>query len=187
MSDLDTVETARMIAERLRPRHHDELAVLLRDPRVAGTLWPGEDPPSDAQLRYILSDKLDHWARYGFGLWLLRDRATGAMVGRGGLQHTMVGREGEIEAGWAIAPDRWGEGLATELAGACTAVAFDRLELQTIIAMALPTNIASRRVMEKTGFDYERDVVWKGLPHVLYRASRPDGADDPNPPGPLLG
>jgi ribosomal-protein-alanine N-acetyltransferase len=125
--------------------------VLLRDPRVARTLWPGEGPPSEAQLLHILADKLDHWERYGFGLWLLRDRATGAMVGRGGLQHTVGGRE-EIEAGWAIAPERWGEGLATELAHACTAVAFDQLELEEIVALALPTNVASRRVMEKSGF-----------------------------------
>ncbi|HEY5317562.1 MAG TPA: GNAT family N-acetyltransferase [Solirubrobacteraceae bacterium] len=170
MSDLNTFETERMIAERLRPRHEDELAVLLSDPRVSGTLWPGEPPPSDAQLRYILCDKVDHWDRYGFGLWLLRDRATGAMVGRGGLQHSVVGRDGEIEAGWAIVPERWGEGLATELADACTAVAFGTLELGQVIAMALPTNVASRRVMEKSGFAYERDVVYKGLAHVLYRA-----------------
>jgi len=33
----------------------------------------------------------------------------------------------------------------------------------------LPTNKASRRVMEKVGFQYEKDVVWADLPHVLYR------------------
>jgi [ribosomal protein S5]-alanine N-acetyltransferase len=175
VSEFDTVETERMVAERLRPGHHDELVRLLGDPRVARTLWPGEPPPSEAQLHYILSDKLDHWDRYGFGLWLLRDRATGAVVGRGGLQHTVVSRDGEVEAGWAIAPERWGEGLATELAGACTAVAFGRLELAELIAMALPTNLASRRVMEKSGFAYERDVVYRGIAHVLYRAARPDG------------
>jgi ribosomal-protein-alanine N-acetyltransferase len=176
VSELDTLETERMVAERLRPGHHDELTRLLRDVRVARTLWPGEPPPSEAQLHYILSDKIDHWARYGFGLWLLRDRATGVMVGRGGLQHTVVGRDGEIEAGWAIAPERWGEGLATELAHACTAVAFGKLDLLEIIAMALPTNVASRRVMEKSGFVYERDVVYRGIGHVLYRAARPEDA-----------
>lgn len=176
MNEVDTVETERMVAERLRPGHQDELVRLLGDPRVARTLWPGEPAPSEAQLHYILSDKLDHWDRYGFGLWLLRDRATGVMVGRGGLQHTVVGRDGEVEAGWAITPERWGEGLATELAHACTSVAFGKLELGEIIAMALPTNLGSRRVMEKSGFAYERDVVYRGIAHVLYRAAPPDGS-----------
>jgi len=181
VTDLDRIETARMVAERLRPGHQDELSLLLRDPRVARTLWPGEAPPSEGQLLHILAEKLDHWERYGFGLWLLRDRATGAMVGRGGLQHTVVGRHGEIEAGWAIVPERWGEGLATELAHLCTGVAFGKLELERIIAMALPTNVASRRVMEKAGFAYERDVLYRGLAHVLYRAVRPVGPGDPKP------
>jgi len=170
MTDLDRIETARMVAERLRPRDQDQLSVLLRDPRVAATLWPGHGAPTEAQLLHSLADKLDHWERYGFGLWLLRDRATGAVVGRGGLQHTRVGGQQEIEAGWAIAPDRWGLGLATELAHTCTLVAFGQLELEQIVAFATPTNLASRRVMEKSGFVYERDVTHEGLAHVLYRA-----------------
>ncbi|HWC87685.1 MAG TPA: GNAT family N-acetyltransferase [Solirubrobacteraceae bacterium] len=172
MSHVDRIETARMVAERLRPCHQDEHAVLLGDVRVARTLWPGQGPPSEAQLLYSLSDKLDHWDRYGFGLWLLRDRATGEVVGRGGLQHTRADDMGEVEAGWAIAPERWGHGLATELALACVEVGFSTLELEEIIALALPTNLASRRVMEKTGFVYERDIVYRDLDHVLYRAAR---------------
>ena len=33
----------------------------------------------------------------------------------------------------------------------------------------LPHDHASRRVMEKLGFAYERDTGYKGRPHVLYR------------------
>lgn len=171
MKTLDRIETERLVCERLRPSHQDEVAVLLGDPRVARTLWPGESPPSEAQLLHLLSDKLEHWERHGFGLWLLREQATGAMVGRGGLQHTSVMGDGEIEAGWAIAPERWGEGLATELAHLCVEVAFGALALEQIIALALPTNLASRRVMEKSDFAYERDVTYKRLTHVLYRAT----------------
>jgi [ribosomal protein S5]-alanine N-acetyltransferase len=170
VTDLERIETARLVAERLKPAHQHELSLLLRDPRIARTLWPGEAPPSESQLLHSLADKLDHWKRYGFGLWLLRDRDTGVVVGRGGLQHTHVGGHDEIEAGWAIAPERWGEGLATELAHACTAVAFEQLELKQIVAFTLPANVASRRVMEKSGFAYVGEVTYKGLAHVLCRA-----------------
>jgi RimJ/RimL family protein N-acetyltransferase len=91
------------------------------------------------------------------------------MVGRGGLQHTFVADLYEVEAGWAIVPDRWGQGLATELAQASVAVAFELLALSQIIAFALPHNMASRRVMEKAEFQYDCDIVHAGLPHVLYR------------------
>jgi RimJ/RimL family protein N-acetyltransferase len=43
------------------------------------------------------------------------------------------------------------------------------LGLDDIVAFTLPTNDASRRVMEKLGFSYERDIEHAGMPHVLYR------------------
>jgi RimJ/RimL family protein N-acetyltransferase len=48
-------------------------------------------------------------------------------------------------------------------------------------------NRASRRVMEKLGFEYEREVVHANLPHVLYRLSTssprpPSSASSPSPP-----
>ena len=77
----------------------------------------------------------------------------------------------EVEAGWAIVPKRWGEGLATELARASVSTAFEQLGLGEVVAFTLPDNAASRRVMEKVGLTYERDIEHAGLPHVLYRHS----------------
>ena len=67
------------IADADRP----EIAELILDPRVYRTLWPWSSPPTHADIRAGLVDKREHWERHGFGLWLLRDQATGEMVGRG--------------------------------------------------------------------------------------------------------
>jgi RimJ/RimL family protein N-acetyltransferase len=75
----------------------------------------------------------------------------------------------EVEAGWAIVPERWGQGLATELARTAIEAASGPLRLREVVAFALPDNLASRRVMEKTGFVFERDIIHAGFPHVLYR------------------
>jgi RimJ/RimL family protein N-acetyltransferase len=171
---IERVETARMVLERLRPEHAPEQLQLLLDPRVGATLWPRDEPPTEADVLDGLAFKVEHWERHGFGMWLLRDRETGEMVGRGGLQYTFTAGLNDVEAGWAIVPERWGQGLATELAHACVEVAFEQLELLGIVAFTLPTNIASRRVMEKSGFTYERDIIHAGLPHVLYRRHRQD-------------
>ncbi len=165
-----------MVLERLRAEHAEELYELLRDPRVARTLYASGLPQTDAEMAENLVGKLEHWERYGFGMWLLRDRQTGAVVGRGGLQHTFVAGCDEVEVGWAITPARWGQGLATELALAAVRVAFDDLGLGEIVAFTLPTNIASRRVMEKSAFRYEHKIVHAGLPHVLYRRAREPSA-----------
>jgi len=178
---LERIETRTLVLERLRPDHAEELKVLLLDPRVWRTTWPLSGEPTEAQLSESLAAKLDHWERYGFGWWLLRDRSTGEMVGRGGLQWTYAAGLDEVEAGWAIMPERWGQGLATELARRSIEVAFEDLARREIVAFTLPHNAASRRVMEKTGFVYERDIVHVGLPHVLYRRvrDRVQGAAEP--------
>jgi RimJ/RimL family protein N-acetyltransferase len=161
-----------MRGEPLAPEHEDELADLTLDPRVYRTLWPWSYPPTRADVRAGLLDKRKHWERHGFGLWLLRDHATGELVGRGGLQYTDAIGGFAVEIAYAIVPERWGQGLGTELARASVAVAFDTLGLNELIAITLPDNVASRRVMEKVGFDYDRDIAHAGQTRVLYRRGR---------------
>ena len=48
-------------------------------------------------------------------------------------------------------------------------MAFERLGMEELVCFTLTINRASQRVMEKAGFEYERDVVHAGQPHVLYR------------------
>jgi [ribosomal protein S5]-alanine N-acetyltransferase len=170
---IDRLDTARMVCERLWPEDGPEERRLLLDPRVGATLWGRPEPPTEAEIADGLATKVTHWDRHGFGLWLLRDRETGAMVGRGGLQYTYTAGLHDVEAAWAIIPERWGQGLATELANACVEVAFGQLELREIVAFTLPDNVASRRVMEKAGFAYDCEIVHARLPHVLYRRRPP--------------
>jgi len=169
----ERLETPRLVCERLRDDHADELPRLLQDSRVARTLSATGEPPTQAEIVMTLAAKIAHWERLGFGLWLLRDRATGEMVGQGGLQTTFVDACNQIEVAWAIVPERWGQGLATELAQAATRVAFEDLGLEQIVAFTLPDNPASRRVMDKSGFVFEREILHAGLPHVVYRCRAP--------------
>ena len=164
-----------MILERLALSTSARSAGFLLGPRVGATLWARPAPPSEAEIVDGLAAKVDHWDRQGFGLWLLRDRENGALLGRGGLQYTYTaGLPHDVEAAWAIVPDRWGQGLATELAFACVDVGFGRSGCaRSSQHLHSRTTSPSRRVMEKAGFWPERDIVHAGLPHVLYRAGAP--------------
>ncbi len=42
-------------------------------------------------------------------------------------------------------------------------------DITDLVCFTRTDNIASRRVMEKAGFRYERDFERAGLPHALYR------------------
>jgi len=55
--------------------------------------------------------------------------------------------------------------MATAVAGH----AFRALDLPNLVAFTREENVASRRVMEKVGFVYERDFLDEGVQNVLYR------------------
>jgi [ribosomal protein S5]-alanine N-acetyltransferase len=166
MNPLDELQTPRLLLHRLTAEDLDDLTRMHLDPRVMATLGGVRSPE---QTREWLAPRLEHWRRYGFGLWLVRDREAGRFAGRGGLHHVEIDSRDEIEVAYSFLPDYWGRGLATELACASIRAAFAVLNLPEIVCFTLTTNRASQRVMQKAGFRYERDVVYKDLPHVLYR------------------
>ena len=109
-----------------------------------------------------------HWSAHRFGWWAAFERSTDTFVGRGGLRHLEVEGVLEVEVGYTIVRSYWGLGFATEIAETSVRVGLDVLGLPRLVALTLPHNTASRRVMEKVGFRYARDVVHADLAHVLY-------------------
>jgi RimJ/RimL family protein N-acetyltransferase len=159
-----------MRGERLRPRHLDVVAPIFADPRVGATMGGVRTRDEVAQQ---LSAEDERWERDGLGYWMFFLAESGEPVARGGLSRAVFAGREEVEVGWAVAPEHWGRGLATELGEAALGVAFDVLALGDVVAYALPHNAASRRVMEKLGFAYELTAPYKTFgDHVLYRRRR---------------
>lgn len=159
----------RMSLDPLGPTHGDALRPLLDDPRVARTLSLDAKPPAPGAEPEALTRSAEHWELHGFGMWLLRDRETGELIGRGGLQRCAIEGTDEVEVCWAVVPERWGQGYASEVAATCLKLAFQGLYLGTVVAFTLPDNLPSRKVMTKAGMSYERDISHAGRAHVLYR------------------
>jgi RimJ/RimL family protein N-acetyltransferase len=88
-----------------------------------------------------------------------------------------------VEIGWRIDPAYWGQGYATEAAVLALDDGFGRLKLQEIVALTVPANSRSRRVMERVGMtrseadDFDHPLVPEGHSlkrHVLYRLQSQD-------------
>lgn len=158
--------TRRLLAERETSDHLEPLAAFFADERVTATLG-GPRSPGESAAR--LADDLEYWDRHGYGFWIWRERVGGAFVGRAGLRHLEIGGGPEIELGYAVAAEHWGRGYATEASIAIVERAFGALGLDDLVCFTQPTNVASRRVMEKAGFAFEREVEHAGLPHLLHR------------------
>ena len=165
MDNVDTFVTARMEASRISETDFAELFRLNQDPEVAKTM---AGTRSEAETREFIARSIEHWKLHGYGFWIFRDRVNGSFIGRAGLHQVEIGGAAEIEIAYALMPEFWRRGFATEMARAMVDIA-DRLGIRELVAFTLPTNLGSRGVMEKAGFRYQRDIMWADLPHVLYR------------------
>jgi RimJ/RimL family protein N-acetyltransferase len=81
---------------------------------------------------------------------------------------------GEPELLYGLRREWWGQGLATECAGAVLDHLFGALGLAEVVALADAPNTASVRVMERLGMAFERRAEHHGLDTVFYRLRAAD-------------
>jgi len=97
------------------------------------------------------------------------------LIGRAGLQRVdadvgeLLGDPEAVELMYALSFAAWGRGYASEIGRELLRVARDDLGCAEIVADAVPHNVRSRRVMERLGFAYEREIWHDDHPMVLYR------------------
>jgi ribosomal-protein-alanine N-acetyltransferase len=163
------IETARLLLRPFTPEDGPALARLYADPAVTRYLPHSTRPPAERAER-VIRFFADHWARHGFGVWAVVEKATGEVSGHCGLND--VPEVEAVEVLYALVQSAWGRGIATEAAAASIRYGFETVGLERIVAFAAPENTGSRRVMEKIGLCYAGDRHIFGLDTVEYILSR---------------
>jgi len=107
-------------------------------------------------------------SRRGFSSWAVVERETGRVIGDAGFGIFEPTRE--IELGYTLARDSWGNGFATEAGSACLAAGLAHLGVPRIIAVVDEENVASQRVAERIGMTRVETIDAHYRPHVLYEA-----------------
>ncbi len=149
------VETKRLI---LRPFALTDLPAhqlaVYGDPEVTKYL-PGGAPWDLHETAILITYWVEHRDRYGFAPWAVIEKDGGNHVGHCGLMYIPGAQDGTIELMYALTRSTWGQGYATEAASASLRHGFESLGLERIVAIAMPENTVSRRVLEKIGMAFE--------------------------------
>jgi len=160
---LSILETERL---RLRPFKPDEWAGLARfyaDDTVMRHMLPGRGlkrAEAEERAKSNIHNFNDHWARMGFGVWAVEDRAQGRLIGQCGLR--FVPEAEAVELLYLLNKTHWGRGLATEAARAAVEFAFGPARLEKLVAFTDPQNAASQKVLSKLGFlDQGEREIWQ--------------------------
>jgi RimJ/RimL family protein N-acetyltransferase len=176
----DSLITERLILRPWREQDRKPFQAINADPRVM-EYFPSVLPPGDSDTVF---DRIQrHFERHGFGLWAAEFSENQTLIGFIGLSVPDFDAPfmPAVEIGWRLRSDYWNRGLATEGARAALRYGFETLRLAEIVAMTVPANLRSRRVMEKLGLihderdDFDHPLLPDGHPlrrHVLYRVNR---------------
>jgi RimJ/RimL family protein N-acetyltransferase len=111
---------------------------------------PHPYPPRAAD-RFILQTRAENAA--GTALHLVIAQKTGARPVIGVISVSLTETD-EAEIGYVVKPDVWGKGFATEAVHTVIDAAFNLTSVPRIHANCRVGNVASQRVLEKTGFSY---------------------------------
>lgn len=108
---------------------------------------------------------------YGYGMWVVRDRETGALIGRAGIDHREVRGEVWMELGYIIGREYQNKGYATEVCQAILTYAREELEIEEMHCFIHPENQVSIHLAEKLGFEMLSDADPKQEELVHFRKS----------------
>lgn len=174
------IRTPRLVLRPWRADDREPFATLNADPAVMEHFpAPLSREESDAMV-----DRIEQrFAENGWGPWAVEVPGVAPFIGFVGLMQPRFEAHFTpcVEVGWRLARSAWGHGYATEAARAACAYGFDTVGLEEIVALTVPGNVRSQRVMQRLGMtrdpndDFDHPAIPEGhrlRRHVLYRLAR---------------
>lgn len=143
------------------------------DPTVNRYLSQKTEPWSDKKAARRLAQWREEFERDGLTKFKLL-RHDGLFLGRAGF--SLLQERGEFELGYSILREHWGHGYATEAAAGLARRFFEMDIAQHFAAFAHVDNVASHKVLEKIGMQFERTGSYLEMPFRFYRMDKPSTA-----------
>ncbi len=119
-----------------------------------------------------IGESLADYATRGYGAWAVQMEGVPGLAGFAGI--VTARRRADPELIYALRPDLWGRGLASELVPALLDYGFGPCGLPRLVATIRPENRASLRVVEKAGMHCAgEELAAEGILMLVYALDRP--------------
>jgi ribosomal-protein-alanine N-acetyltransferase len=156
------LETARLIIRTFEARDAAPWLAMVGDPEVTRFLPPGPVPTME-QAQRAIGERQAMERELGHAMWAVEDKTTGTFAGQCGLRPVDEGAGPEIDLAYHFTRAYWNKGYATEAAIAVLAYGLGPVGVDAIMAVVVPENVGSWRVMEKAGMRYAGLVDYYGM------------------------
>jgi ribosomal-protein-alanine N-acetyltransferase len=166
------LETARLVIRTFEPRDADPWFAMVSEPEF-GRFLPAGPTRTLESFQGVIEGRQAMEHELGYAIWAVEEKATGAFVGQCGIRPVDEGNGPEMDLAYHFRKASWNKGYATEAATAVLAHGLGPAGLDRVMAVAMPQNIGSWRVMEKAGMRYQGRVDYYGLTDLVkYLAER---------------
>jgi RimJ/RimL family protein N-acetyltransferase len=166
---LPRIETPRLLLRPFIPDDAEDLYRIYSHPDLFRYM-SNEKPLLWEQTSALIDSFTEYWKRHKFGVWAVVNKTNQRLIGHCGFK--FLESTPEVQIGYLLLKSYWGRGIGTEAASAALKYGFEVAQLNRVVAIAKPENIASRRVMEKIGMNYEKDAYYYDNDVVYYSISR---------------
>jgi RimJ/RimL family protein N-acetyltransferase len=167
----DTIaETERLILRNWREEDRALYLATCNTEAVTAYLnGPASEEDVDAAFARIAKSQADN----GFSFWAIERKSDGTLLGYCGLRmcdDLQRPVHGELEIGWRVREDAWGQGYACEAARASLEWAWANLDADRVVSFTVPANEPSWRLMERLGMTRRPDLDFL---HPRFRPEHP--------------
>ena len=166
--EIPTIKTKRLILRPFNLGDLDAYASMCSDERFMKYL--GGKTFTKEQTWENIAIIQGHWLLRGYGIWAIEFTKTGELLGRAGLLN-LYNWPG-IEVCWALSPNQWGKGYATEAAIAAIEWAFNNKITDSLISLIHQNNTKSENVAQRAGETFKELISFKDHPTTIYEIQK---------------
>ncbi len=177
------LHTERLLLTPFAPTDLDVALEMFTDPEVVKYVC---DVMTEAEIRQEMSNSTKRGGNGGIGIWCVADRRTGEKLGDSYLLPLPIDEDdtdfslvvmgqmpdAEIEIGFFLKRSAWGRGYATEVCKRLLQFAFQEVSLNEVVASVDEDNVASKKVLEKSGLLDRGRMRCYGKDSPIYRITR---------------
>lgn len=128
--------------------------------------YTGDVPFENIEQAEAFIQNYNHYKIYGYGRWSVYRKEDDVYLGFCGLKHHIDTQE--VDLGYRLDRQYWGNGYAFEAAQACLDYGLLQLNLGRIIGRVESKNLASIKILQKLGMNRVADFDFNGKKGVIY-------------------